>query len=186
MSSRPPSARLSLALLGLSLALLLTACGGDDDGSASPTTTFPRTVQTFPVQGGVHVQGSVAYPQVPPVGGDHNPVWQNCGYYSKPVAPERAVHSMEHGAVWITYRPGLAAADVDSLHRLARSRTYVLVSPWQDASLPAPIVASAWGVQLKLEHASDPALASFVSTYAGGRQAPEPGAPCTGAFGTPE
>ena len=34
--------------------------------------------------------------------GEHNPVWQNCGFYNKPVRDESAVHSLEHGAVWIT------------------------------------------------------------------------------------
>ena len=49
-----------------------------------------------------HVVGKVTYAQMPPVGGKHSAVWQNCGIYSAPVANENAVHSMEHGAVWIT------------------------------------------------------------------------------------
>lgn len=128
----------------------------------------------------------MTYAQTPPVGGDHSRVWQNCGFYSRPVEPEQAVHSMEHGAVWITYRPNLARAEVDTLRQLARRRAYVLVSPWRDNSLPAAVVASAWGVQLKLPLARSPALEEFVETYAGGTQAPEPGAPCTGGVGTPE
>ena len=120
------------------------------------------------------------------MGGDHNPFWQNCGYYPNPIQSELGVHSLEHGAVWITYRPGLPANEVDALRQLAKSRAYVLVSPWANDALPAPIVASAWGVQLRLTSTSDPALASFVATYAGGPQAPEPGARCTGAVGTPE
>src|SRR5579859_159302 len=51
-----------------------------------------------------HVTGPVKYAQVPPVGGNHAAVWQNCGIYSQPIANENAVHSMEHGAVWITYQ----------------------------------------------------------------------------------
>ncbi|MCA1692562.1 MAG: DUF3105 domain-containing protein, partial [Actinobacteria bacterium] len=109
-----------------------------------------NTVQTFPPPTARHVQGKVNYPQTPPVGGDHNAVWQNCGFYSGPIESERAVHSMEHGAVWVTYRPDLPRAQVDVLRQLARSRAYVLVSPWKDSSLPAPVVASAWAAQLKL------------------------------------
>ena len=47
-------------------------------------------------------------------------------------------------------------------------------------------MASAWGLQLKADSAADPAVAAFVQAYANGPQSPEPGAPCTGAFGTPE
>jgi hypothetical protein len=59
------------------------------------------------------------------------------------VRNETAVHSMEHGAVWITCRPGLPTEQVDKLRELATSKTYVLASPYPD--LPAPVVASAWG-----------------------------------------
>lgn len=181
------------------LLLLFAACGGDDDNggssgagqSGSDTTAafsgdLDARVQTFPVPSRNHVQTRVDYPQTPPVGGDHNPVWQNCGFYSEPVVTEAAVHSLEHGAVWITYRRSLPANQVDALRTLARNRAYVLVSPWVDESLPAPVVASAWGVQLRAETATDPAIAAFVARYAGGGQAPEPGASCSGAFGDPE
>lgn len=196
------SDRRGSGLVGIvvALAVLAGACddgdgdGGKGDGgggypSGSATSAAagrPPEVETFPVPSKSHVQGPVSYPQTPPVGGDHNGVWQNCGFYANPVAPERAVHSMEHGAVWVTYRPNLARDQVDRLRQLSRSRAYVLVSPWSNGSLPAPFVASAWGVQLKVTSAAAPALAEFVNTYAGRGNAPEPGAPCTGAFGTPE
>ena len=34
-----------------------------------------------------------------PMGGVHNPVWASCGIYTSEIAPEYAIHSMEHGAV---------------------------------------------------------------------------------------
>lgn len=125
-----------------------------------------------------HVDGPVAYAQTPPVGGEHAPVWQNCGYYAAPVASETAVHALEHGAVWVTYRPDLANDQVDTLRRLAEDQTYVLVSPFP--GLPAPVVASAWGVQLRPDGANDPDLAQFVRAYRQGPQTPEPGAICFG------
>src|SRR5213592_4260101 len=77
-----------------------------------------------------HVNGPITYPQVPPVGGPHNPVWLNCGIYDRPVPNENAVHSLEHGAVWITYEPDLPAADVAQLRSLVRGHTYVILSPY--------------------------------------------------------
>lgn len=130
-----------------------------------------------------HVTTKVKYPQTPPVGGNHNPVWLNCGIYDKPVANENAVHDMEHGAVWITYKPDLPAAEVASLKKTVGSQTYLDLSPYP--GLPSPVVASAWGKQLKLNSASDPRLAEFIAKYKQGPQTPEPGAPCTGGTGTP-
>lgn len=187
--------RLTILPVAAVLALTLAACGGDDDEKGSPGSagnapesgsTSSARVETFPVTSRNHVTGRVEYPQTPPVGGDHNPAWQNCGFYSQPVEPEFAVHSLEHGAVWITHRPNLPREQINTLRDLARGEAYVLVSPWRDGSLPAPIVASAWGVQLKVDTAIDPALEEFVDDYAGGGNAPEPGASCSGAIGNPE
>jgi hypothetical protein len=141
-------------------------------------------VQRFTGLSRNHVQGPVQYPQTPPVGGDHAPVWQNCGYYAEAIPTERGVHSMEHGAVWLTYRPDLPATEVAVLRRLAQKQGYVLVSPFP--ALPTPVVASAWGLQLQLPSATDARLAEFVRLYRQGPQTPEPGAACTGGSGTPD
>jgi len=120
---------------------------------------------------------------LPPVGGEHDPVVQNCGVYAEPVATANAVHSLEHGAVWIAYRPGLDATAVDTLTNLAEGKDYVLLSPFAD--LKAPIVLTAWGVQLEVEDVADPRVEEFLVKYVQGPQTPEPGAPCSGGIGTP-
>src|SRR5439155_7596819 len=136
-AARPVTRALArAAVLGLALALLATGCSSDGGASQASTTStsvdLDARVKTYVVPSRNHVAGPVDYPQKPPVGGDHAPVWQNCGLYSQPVPTERAVHSMEHGAVWITYRPGLPKSQVDVLRALARSTPYVLVAPWAD------------------------------------------------------
>jgi hypothetical protein len=135
-------------------------------------------VVTFTNLSREHTLEPVTYAQVPPVGGPHSPVWQNCGFYSQPVANETAVHSLEHGAVWITYRPDLPGDQIDRLRQLAERQTFILVSPYPD--LPAPVVASAWGKQLRLESADDPRLEQFVRAFRLGPQTPERGARCDG------
>ena len=91
---------------------------------------------------------------------------------------------MEHGAVWITYRPDLPTDQVDRLRQLAHREQYVIVSPY--LGLPAPVVASAWARQLRLDSAIDPRLTQFVRAFALGDQAPERGGPCTGGTGSPQ
>ena len=89
---------------------------------------------------------------------------------------------MEHGAVWITYQAGLPDAQVQVLTELTARNDYVLVSP-MDHLDNSSIVASAWGIQLALDEATDPRLEQFVVKYQQGEQTPEPGAPCTGGAG---
>jgi len=150
------------------------------NGPSRPSTL--EGIVTFSVVQG-HAQGPLTYEQTPPVGGVHNPAWQNCGIYDQPVPNENAVHSLEHGAVWITYQPDLPAEAIAQLRDLVSGWNYTLLSPYPD--LPAPVVASAWGVQLKADSAADPRLTEFITRYHQGPQTPEPGAPCTGGVGTP-
>jgi hypothetical protein len=143
----------------------------------------PGEVQTYEGLSRDHTQADVDYEQNPPVGGEHNPVWQNCGYYSEPIRDENAVHSLEHGAVWITYSPDLPQDEIERLRDIAESQTYILVSPRE--GLPSPVVASAWGKQLTLESAEDSDLEQFIGAYRQGPDTPEPGAGCTGGIGQP-
>jgi hypothetical protein len=131
-------------------------------------------VETFEVESATHTTDPVDYPQDPPAGGPHDPSWQKCAVYDAPVRPENAVHSQEHGAVWITYQPDLSVSDRQILAELAVYQPYLLVSPYP--GLEAPVVASAWGAQLHLDDVSDPRLQAFIDRYAG--QGPEPGANC--------
>jgi hypothetical protein len=131
-----------------------------------------------------HVNEQVTYAQTPPVGGDHAPVWQNCGVYLEPIPNETGVHSMEHGAVWITYGKDLPDDQVSKLQALGRTQTYVVVSPYDD--LGSPLVLSAWGKQLRLTSADDARLEQFLTAYRQGPQTPEPGAVCTNGYGTPQ
>lgn len=126
---------------------------------------------------------NIVYPQTPPVGGQHDPRWANCGIYRGPVPNRNGVHSMEHGAVWVTYRPDLPQDQITALETALRGKPYILLSPYP--GLPSPVVASAWGLQLKLDSARDPRLGQFVTMYAQGPQTPEPGAVCDSGVGKP-
>lgn len=149
--------------------------------SSSPTPIDGLKTYTGLAQD--HVAGSVAYPQNPPVGGKHAAVWQNCGWYNTTIANENAVHSMEHGAAWVTYSDRLSADEKAMLKSELSGRTYVLAS--ELPGLSAPVVATAWGAQVKLTGVDDSRLTSFLDTYANSPKAPEPGGECAGGTGTP-
>ena len=121
--------------------------------------------------------------ELPPVGGIHSGIWQNCGIYDEPVLAKNAVHSMEHGAVWITYRPDLPAGDVDRLRDTVQGEPYVLLTPYE--GLKSPVVLTAWGIQLEVDEANDDRIATFIERYEQGPQTPEPGATCQDGTGSP-
>lgn len=174
------------AMLVLGLAVAAVAFGAAF--VATRPSTLPAGTQVFAENDHTHVTGPVTYDHLPPAGGPHNPVPLNCGVYTVPVPNENAVHSLEHGTVWITYQPNLAPDQVAILQQLVTSsyvgtERYLILSPYP--GLPSPVVASAWGYQLSVQNASDSRLADFVHFLAGGGQGGEPGGRCTGGVGNP-
>src|SRR6266704_4371222 len=166
---------------------------------AYDTNGYPSTSHNGPANqalGHTHVTGPVRYSVTPPVGGNHNGEWLTCGVYDKPVPNENAVHNLEHGAVWITYQPSLSQSEVNQLRAFVGKQT-VLTPPGASAGsrytdltpypgLPAPIVASSWGFQLRVSSPSDPRLQQFVNKFRVSKQyTPEYGGSCTGGLGTP-
>ena len=171
------SSVLALALTGI----LVYAVTNQGAGFVSPLKRADdsvRDVKTFELPEAKHVQGSVDYKQTPPVGGSHNGTPQTCQVYTEPVANEHVIHSLEHGAVWITYRPGLPAAELTQITDRARANQYRLVSPFP--GLSTKVSLQAWGRQLKVNDVSDKRIDAFLDAYTSGPQAPEQGAACSG------
>jgi len=132
-----------------------------------------------------HVNGQVdydGYPERPPAGGEHNSVPQQCQVYEEDIAPEHAVHSLEHGAVWVTYSPDLAGDQVAALRELVEGDPYRILSPVEGQD--APVVLTAWGRQIEADGADDDVVERFLDVYTNGRQTPERGAACVGTTAT--
>ncbi|CAN5604558.1 DUF3105 domain-containing protein [soil metagenome] len=139
-------------------------------------------IQHYPGLTRNHVAGTVAYKQSPPVGGDHSPVWADCTgtIYPDQIASENAVHDLEHGAVWVTYKPGLAAAQLDVLTKLVAGQQYLLLTPY--AGLKTNISLQAWGYQLFVDSATDPRIDQFIKALRlSTTNTPEYGASCDNA-----
>ncbi len=128
-------------------------------------------------------QFSLAQYPVPPAGGVHWDTWQNCGVYEEPIETGHALHSLEHGAVWITYQPNLSAGDLATLREYVEDDPYMLLSPYPGQ--PTPVVLTAWGAQLQLDDADDGRIAQFIDRYRQGPYTPEPGAACDRGVGSP-
>jgi hypothetical protein len=152
--------------------------GGQDQVLTNPDEAVEGVVVTEGELAKGHVSGPVDYPQTPPNSGDHNGTPQQCAVYTEPIAPEHALHSLEHGAVWLTYNDDVPADQVAELARKIEGDRYGLMSPLPEQS--SPINLSAWGRRLSVESADDKRIDDFIRGYTSGPQTPELGAACAG------
>ena len=146
-----------------------------------PSLAIPG-IATQQYQGGQHVLGvqQVAYTNSPPYGGAHDGFWAACNgvVYPNPVRSENLVHSLEHGAVWITYNPGqVSGAALESLRARVEGQPYTVMSPYP--GLDSAISLQSWGHQLKVESADDERIEQFTRSLRVNQFThPEVGASC--------
>lgn len=174
------------SVVGVAAAAVLAAgCSSTVGGSAQPAATSSSSaggltgVVHKEIAAREHTDEHVSYPDSPPMGGRHNPVWADCTgtVYTRPIANENAVHSLEHGAVWVTYRPGLDAAGIATLKTLVAGHDYTMMSPYP--GLDRAVSVQAWGYQLKTDDAADPRIKLFIAAYRQNpKTTPEYGATC--------
>ena len=126
------------------------------------------------------------YDLVPPAGGDHLTQWQNCTgvVYDAPVENGHAVHSLEHGAVWLTYDPDLVEQDdIDALADKIEGRDFSLMSPYPGQG--AAVSLQAWGTQYQTDDPSDSKIDEFLNfAIQNSENLAEMNATCSGGVST--
>ena len=112
-----------------------------------------------------HQEGPISYPMVPPAGGPHHSRWQNCmgDVYDKPIDQGNAVHSLEHGAVWITYQPDIEKTEIETLASKVRGGQFIMMSPY--GGLSTKVSMQAWGYQLKIIDIHDKRIDGFIARF---------------------
>lgn len=173
----------AVLVLAAAVVVPLALTLGDEDekgpaGESADTSTLDA-VRSYDDLPGTHLEigEEFAYPQSPPVGGRHAPVWLECGVYDEPVPEVNVVHDLEHGTTWITYRPEqVDPAGVETLADVLPDNG--ILSPYPDQE--APVVITVWGRQLALSGPDDPRIDLFIAEYGAGETAPEPAASCHG------
>lgn len=180
----------ALVLVAVAVGVPLYVTRGDEDSpsGASPSATADPSdtgdlsaVQEYDDLSNDHLAPGEEYdyPQSPPVGGQHAPYWLECGAYDEEVPEVNAVHDLEHGTTWITYRDDLVdGEDIEAL--LALLPDNGILSPYADQE--APVVVTVWGRQLALTGPDDSRLPLFLQEYGAGDTAPEPFASCHGGI----
>lgn len=166
----------ALVLVAAAVVVPLLLTRDDDEPGAGPSDL--SAVKSYSGLTNKHVPlgESLDYPQSPPVGGDHAPVWIECGAYDEPLPEVNAVHDLEHGTTVLHYLPGLPESDLEVL--ASKLPDNGIMAPYP--GLRAPVVVTVWGRQLDLLGASDPRLDLFIKAFGNGETAPEPFASCHG------
>ena len=176
-------AELARAEVGKNEISNMMPAGGEKPDAARPLPENPPNgIEVYPATTNDTVEGPIDYERHPPTNGDHDPLWQNCGFYEEPIEDRHAVHSMDHGVVWITYRSDLPEHQIKSLRPYGKEN-YVIVSPYPGQV--APVTATSWRVQLELNGADDPRLKRFVNQFRISELAPLSGNRCTLGVGKP-
>jgi hypothetical protein len=133
-------------------------------------------------KGAQHKSGPLTYKQTPPVAGEHNSDWQNCmgDVYDAQIANEHAVHSMEHGAVWLTYNPSKVNKEqIEALAKKINGKEYSLMSPIDNQDTAVSV--QAWGFQLKTDNPADKRIDEFIAATRKNASV-ESGAGCSGGI----
>jgi hypothetical protein len=134
-------------------------------GANTPATADgPASYVDYKAAIHINADQRVAYNRYPPVGGPHDGTWANCMgiVYDSAVRSENMVHTLEHGAVWITYNPDtISAADLATLKSLVQGQPFTTLTPYP--GLDSTISLQAWAHQLKVDSASDERVKQFVT-----------------------
>lgn len=100
----------------------------------------------------------------PPAGGNHLSQWQTCTgmVYDAPIENGNAVHSLEHGALWLTYDPeALSEDEIAQLAEKIEGRDYTLMSPYPGQG--AAVSLQAWGTQYQTDDVADSRIDEYLN-----------------------
>lgn len=152
---------------GLFLVLKTQGQGGQsNEGQAKAAKLLPGVVE-FQSLGAAHIQPGSAHQQYnsnPPTSGPHYPQPANWGIYENQLADETLLHNLEHGGIWVSYKPDLPDDQKAKLKEIAgRYKSKVILEPRVQNDSPIALVA--WQRLLKLDNADEKRITQFISTY---------------------
>jgi len=158
---------------------VLAGCASTDTRRAAltPATTalkdgcgHPFAEQLDPASSQHLLPGAPEPPYVsnPPTSGAHQPGNHPTGVLTAEMTKPVQAALLEGGGVIIQYR-GVDGTTQANLEQLTVGQTNVTVAP--NATLPAPIVATAWMYKLTCQRFEATALQTFITTYLGETQA---------------
>ena len=119
-----------LAVWAISLGVIV-AVGWFGIQALTPEPLGEDYSRVMPQEGATHVQeGTRAlYQSNPPTSGNHWSTPLRDGIYETEKPDEGAIHSLEHGRVWITYKPSIGEEAIAALKDAIKGQFGTIVSP---------------------------------------------------------
>ncbi len=172
------TATLTKVIIGLVIVAVIGGVGylfatSDPDGSAN--SLLGNEIEDL---GANHItQGDkvTTYNSNPPTSGPHWPSPAECKVYNEEVPDEAVVHSLEHGAVWVSYKDIEDKDLVSKLEEIVNKNPgKILLSP--RSSNDANIALASWNRLLKIEQFDENQISEFIKSNRS--NSPEPLAQC--------
>jgi len=140
-----------------------------DFGSGKKSQVSPNEGigQYFESQGQEHIAPGATHNQYnsnPPSSGPHWAEPAINGAHEEPVVDEQAIHNLEHGYVWIAYKPDLPSDMIEKLKSIVNEDNWKVVSSPRSEN-DSPIALVAWTRVLKLETYDEDQIKEFIKTY---------------------
>jgi len=128
-------------------------------------------VEEFQIEGSDHVLAgtNVSYQTNPPTSGSHLGRAENWGVYDQEIDDLMAVHSLEHGGIWISYRD-ISDDEIAILETIGRQNSLSTVVSPRSGNDDKVVVAS-WGKMMRLESVDPALIQKYIDTYK--NQSPE-------------
>ena len=123
----------------------------------------------FPAQSRDHIKVGDkhdAYNSNPPTGGWHYEQPAQSGVYDQELPDENLIHNLEHGHIWISYRPDLDKDSISNLAELAISYgSKIIMTP--RAKNDSPIVLASWEYLQKYDKVNETTMRAFIDYHRG-------------------
>lgn len=122
--------------------------------------------EQFSDLGGQHIdhgQEHASYNSDPPSSGPHYADPAPWGFYDRGLEDEQVVHNLEHGGIWVAYKPDVDQTTEDAIKRFVdrfSSKVIATVRTQNDS----PIAFVSWGRVLKMDTFNLDTALDFVRT----------------------
>jgi len=123
--------------------------------------------QDFEIVGRNHIPGGTfgsGYNSNPPSSGPHWASPAKNGFYDSALPDEQLIHNLEHGHVWIAYKPDVGEEIKNELKKIAEDEDWKVVVASRDKN-ETKIACVAWGRVLKMDEPDFDKIRDFIKTY---------------------
>lgn len=139
----------------------------EDPTKAAEVSQEVAGVEVFDIVSRDHIaqgtQGS-GYNSNPPSSGPH---WQGPaknGFYDSALPDEQLIHNLEHGHIWIAYKPDVGDEIKNKLKEIVQKEDWKLVVASREVN-DTKIAFVAWGRVLKMDEPDYAKAEDFIRTY---------------------